>query len=108
MLCISYYIFSLSPPPSTDFKKPLFRSEVVSFSDLSPGVTLTGEITNRVHFGGFVDIGVGCNGLLHKSKMARHLLKEGMELGVGDMVEVGVERVDEKKKQIGLVLKAVL
>jgi transcriptional accessory protein Tex/SPT6 len=52
-----------------DFEKPLFRKEVQDVNSLKIGTVLTGKITNVTHFGAFVDIGVGQNGLIHTSKM---------------------------------------
>lgn len=71
-------------------------------SDLRSGSELTGRVTNVTHFGAFVDIGVGINGLIHCSKMGRY-----GKVGVGDHVEVKVESIDLDRRRIGLLLKAV-
>ncbi|KAK7490172.1 hypothetical protein BaRGS_00018517 [Batillaria attramentaria] len=91
----------------SDFQKPLFKKGMTSISDLKPGTLLTGRVTNMTHFGAFVDIGVGQNGLIHVSKM-RPPLRPNENLGLGDHVEVTVLSVEAAKNRIGLQLKKVL
>lgn len=96
---------------STAFDKPLFRQTITRFEDLTQGSVLTGKVQNCVSFGVFVDIGVGESGLIHRSCVNPLLLKGGQELGVGDMVEVKVLKVEARegcKKRIGLTLLKVL
>ena len=90
-----------------DFQKPLFKQGMTSVSDLKPGTMLTGRVTNVTHFGAFVDIGVGQNGLIHVSKM-RPPLTPSQNLGLGDHVEVCVVSVEAAKNRIGLQLKRLL
>ena len=71
----------------------------MSVSDLKRGSNVTGRVTNVTHFGAFVDIGVGINGLVHCSKMGRW-----GKLGVGDCVEVKVESVEVGRGRIALAL----
>ncbi|VDI79423.1 Hypothetical predicted protein [Mytilus galloprovincialis] len=78
------------------FEKPLFRKEIQDINSLKKGTILTGKITNVTHFGAFVDIGVGQNGLIHVSKM------KNTELNLGDKVSVKVISLELSKKRIGL------
>ncbi|XP_022107507.1 S1 RNA-binding domain-containing protein 1-like [Acanthaster planci] len=91
-----------------EYDKPLFKQNLQSISDLSSGQELTGRVTNVTHFGAFVDIGVGRNGLIHISKMRQDFLKQGQPLGPGDKVVVRVLSIqrseDESKARIGLEL----
>lgn len=80
---------------------------MTSISDLRLGTILTGRVTNATHFGAFVDIGVGQNGLIHVSKM-RPPLMHNQNLGLGDQVEVCVLSVDAAKNRISLQLKRLL
>ncbi|KAK7104249.1 S1 RNA-binding domain-containing protein 1-like [Littorina saxatilis] len=102
---------ALSRPMSydfrSDFQKPLFKKGMTSVADLKPGTVLTGRVTNATHFGAFVDIGVGQNGLIHVSKM-RPPLAPNQNLGLGDHVEVCVLSVESSKNRIGLQLKKLL
>lgn len=79
-----------------DFEKPLFRKEVQDVNSLKIGTVLTGKITNVTHFGAFVDIGVGQNGLIHTSKM------KNVKVNLGDKVSVKVVSLDLNKNRIGL------
>ncbi|KAL8619606.1 hypothetical protein ACOMHN_019662 [Nucella lapillus] len=102
---------ALSRPVSydfrSDFQKPLFKKGMTSVADLKPGSVLTGRVTNVTHFGAFVDIGVGDNGLIHVSKM-RPPLAHDQNLSLGDHVEVMVMSVEAAKNRIGLQLKRLL
>ena len=86
--------------------KPILRTDVLSIADLKPGMKLTGTVRNVIDFGAFVDIGVHQDGLVHISEIADRRVKHPSEvLTVGDVVEVLVLDVDEKKKRISLSIK---
>ncbi|XP_063921739.1 S1 RNA-binding domain-containing protein 1 [Zophobas morio] len=92
---------ALSKPLNYDFrndcpKEPVFKKGLTSIGDLASGSVLTGVVNNVTHFGCFVDIGVGTNGLIHVSKC------NGLNLQIGHKVEVKVINVDIGKKRIGL------
>ena len=82
---------------------PVLRSDVLSMEDLEPGMKLKGTVRNIVDFGAFVDIGVHQDGLVHISRMSSRFIKHPLEVvSVGDVVEVTVLAVDQKKKRISL------
>ncbi|KAB8145043.1 RNA-binding transcriptional accessory protein [Chloroflexia bacterium SDU3-3] len=83
--------------PRADLPAPLLRSDVLSMDDLLPGMRLKGTVRNVVDFGAFVDIGVKQDGLLHASQIPR-----GTVLGVGDVIEVEIQRVEAERKRIAL------
>ena len=86
--------------------QPILRTDVQSISDLKPGMKLSGTVRNVIDFGAFVDIGVHQDGLVHISQIADRFIKHPSEvLSVGDVVEVLVLDVDEKKKRISLSIK---
>ena len=86
--------------------KPVLRTDVLSISDLKPGMKLTGTVRNVIDFGAFVDIGVHQDGLVHISEISNKFIRHPSEcLSVGDVVQVVVLDVDEKKKRIGLSIK---
>jgi len=67
---------------------------------------LTGTVRNVIDFGAFVDIGVHQDGLVHISQIADRYIRHPSEvLSVGDVVDVVVLEVDEKKNRIGLSIK---
>ena len=86
--------------------QPILRTDVLSVSDLKPGMKLTGTVRNVIDFGAFVDIGVHQDGLVHISEICDRFIRHPSEiLSVGDVVDVVVLDVDEKKKRIGLSIK---
>ena len=67
---------------------------------------LKGTVRNVIDFGAFVDIGVHQDGLVHISQMSEKYIKHPLEVvSVGDVVDVTVVSVDEKKKRIQLSMK---
>lgn len=84
--------------PRDQLPKPVLRSGVLSMDDLYPGLILNGTVRNVVDFGTFVDIGVKQDGLVHRSKL------RGRRLSVGQVVEVEVLEVDERRGRISLGL----
>lgn len=89
----------------TDFEKPLFRRLVTSLNDVKVGACLSGSVTNVTHFGAFVDVGVGRDGLIHVSAIRRHLLPSGRTgLELGDRVETRVSSIELSRQRLGLEL----
>ena len=86
--------------------QPILRTDVLDVKDLKPGMKLSGTVRNVIDFGAFVDIGVHQDGLVHISEIADRFIKHPSELlSVGDVVQVVVLEVDEKKKRISLSIK---
>ena len=89
-----------------ELPKPILRTDVLEMKDLKPGMVLTGTVRNVIDFGVFVDIGVHQDGLVHISQVSDRFIKHPSEaVSVGDVVEVAVLDVDEKKKRISLSMK---
>ncbi len=92
--------------PREDMPKPILRSDVLEIKDLTPGMILKGTVRNVIDFGAFVDIGVHQDGLVHISQLCDRYVKHPLEVvSVGDIVEVKVMSVDEKKQRIQLTMK---
>ena len=72
--------------------------------DLKEGMILKGTVRNVIDFGAFVDIGVHQDGLVHISQLTKKkFVKHPLDVvSVGDIVEVKVLSVDERKKRISL------
>lgn len=86
--------------------RPILRTDVMEISDLKPGMKLWGTVRNVIDFGAFVDIGVHQDGLVHISQIADRFLRHPSEvLSVGDVVQVVVLEVDEKKNRISLSIR---
>ncbi|MEX0772304.1 MAG: Tex family protein [Balneolales bacterium] len=91
--------------PREDSPKPILRQDVLKLEDLSEGTKLKGTVRNVVDFGAFVDIGVKVDGLLHVSQMRtdnKRVENVMNEMSVGDVIDVEVINVDEKRQRIGL------
>ena len=92
--------------PRADAPAPVLRSDVMDLSDLKPDMELKGTVRNIVDFGAFVDIGVHQDGLVHISEMSDRYVKHPLDVvKVGDIVDVRVLSVDEKRKKIALSMK---
>ncbi len=92
--------------PRPAFKTASFADGVEKISDLKPGMTLEGVVTNVAAFGAFVDIGVHQDGLVHVSAMSRTFVKDPRDVvKPGDIVRVKVLEVDIPRKRIGLTLR---
>ena len=92
--------------PRDKMPKPILRTDVLEMSDLTPGMVLKGTVRNVIDFGVFVDIGVHQDGLVHISQICDKYIKHPLEVvSVGDIVDVKVISVDEKKGRIQLTMK---
>ncbi|MNG25176.1 30S ribosomal protein S1 [compost metagenome] len=67
---------------------------------------LQGTVRNVIDFGAFVDIGIKNDGLVHISQLKNGFVKHPMDVvSVGDIVQVWVLNVDQKKGRVGLTMK---
>jgi uncharacterized protein len=83
--------------PREDTPAPILRSDVLKMEDLSNGMRLKGTVRNVVDFGVFIDIGVKQDGLLHRTQVP-----QGMQLQVGDIVDVVILKVEAERGRISL------
>lgn len=92
--------------PRPTFKTATFAEGVDSITDLKPGMSLEGTVTNVAAFGAFVDIGVHQDGLVHVSQLADRFVKDPHEIvNAGDVVRVRVTEVDVPRKRIALSMR---
>lgn len=92
--------------PRESFDLFSFDENVREVSDLKPGMTLPGIVTNITDFGAFVDVGVHQDGLVHISQMADRFVKDPNEVvALNEKVNVKVLSVDIPRKRIQLSLK---
>jgi uncharacterized protein len=92
--------------PRPEFKTATFADGVEEISDLRPGMSLEGTVTNVAAFGAFVDIGVHQDGLVHVSQLADRFVKDPHEVvKAGDVVRVRVLEVDVPRKRISLTMR---
>ena len=94
--------------PREDLPAPLTRQAIVKLSDIKPGTIMRGTVRNITDFGAFVDIGLHQDGLIHISELSKKRVKHPLDvLSIGDVRNVMVISIDEKRNRIGLSLKQV-
>ena len=107
---VSDILLELEKPgrdPRPEFKTAEFKEGVEKLSDLKPGMTLEGVVTNVTAFGAFVDIGVHQDGLVHVSELADRFVKDPREVvKAGDVVKVRVKEVYLDRKRVALTMKS--
>ncbi len=92
--------------PRPSFITASFKEGVEEITDLKPGMSLEGTVTNVAAFGAFVDIGVHQDGLVHVSQLADRFVKDPHEVvKTGQVVKVRVVEVDVPRKRIGLSMR---
>ncbi|MEL6316997.1 MAG: Tex family protein, partial [Pseudomonadota bacterium] len=92
--------------PRPEFRTADFQDGVETISDLKPGMTLEGVVTNVAAFGAFVDVGVHQDGLVHVSALADRYVDDPREIvRPGQVVRVKVMEVDVGRKRIGLTMR---
>ncbi|WP_195923296.1 Tex family protein [Clostridium tepidum] len=92
--------------PREDLPKPILKTGIVDINQLKPDMILMGTVRNVADFGAFVDIGVHQDGLVHISQLSDSFVKHPLDVvKVGDIVEVRVLEVDEKRNRISLSMK---
>lgn len=92
--------------PREEMPKPVLKTGIVDIKQLKPDMVLTGTVRNVADFGAFVDIGVHQDGLVHISQLSDKFVKHPLDVvKVGDIVEVRILEVDEKRNRISLSMK---
>jgi protein Tex len=94
--------------PRQQFEAVKFDEGVQSIEQVTPGMVLSGVVTNVTAFGAFVDIGVHQDGLVHISQLANKFVSDpNTVVQVNQQVKVTVLEVDIPRKRISLSMKAV-
>jgi len=94
--------------PREDIEVFEFSKDVMSVSDLKPGMELPGIVTNITNFGAFVDVGVKQDGLVHISQLADRFIKDPNDVvKLNQKVKVRVLEVDERRSRISLSMKGI-
>jgi small subunit ribosomal protein S1 len=87
----------------------MIKPIAVKLKDIAEGDELSGTVTRLESYGAFVDIGSERDGLVHISQITHEYIKHPEDaLKPGDAVQVKVLKVNPKKRQIDLSIKALL
>lgn len=93
--------------PRKAFKTATFAEGIEKISDLKPGMSLQGVVTNVTNFGAFIDIGVHQDGLVHISQLADKFVKDPNDIiKTGDIVKIKVLEIDPHRKRIALSMRS--
>lgn len=93
--------------PRPEFRTATFQDGIEKLSDLKPGMSLEGVVTNVTAFGAFVDIGVHQDGLVHISELSDTFVKDPHAVvRAGQVVRVRVKEVDAARRRIALSMKS--
>lgn len=83
--------------------------ETRTIRDLIEGEIVKGAVTRIADFGAFVDIGVGYEAMVHVKEMAHGFVKHPKDaVQIGQEIEAQVLKVNRRRGQIDLSMKAVL
>jgi uncharacterized protein len=92
--------------PREGYPKPIMRTGVVTFEDLSEGMMITGKVKNVVDFGAFVDVGVKETALVHISELSDSFIRDPMDVvKAGDVLEFRIIALDAARRRISLSRK---
>ncbi len=94
--------------PRREFELFTYSENVRQITDLEPGMSLPGVVTNVTAFGAFVDIGVHQDGLVHVSQLSDKFVADPYEVvKVNQKVTVRVLEIDADRKRISLTMKGL-
>jgi ribosomal protein S1 len=79
----------------------------VTIDDLQEGVVVAGRVVRVENYGVFVDIGAERPGMIHVSELASGYVNSPSDVvKVGDQVEARIIKINRKKRQIDMSMKA--
>lgn len=86
----------------------LIQPPNVTWNEIQVGQELTGKVVRVEKFGAFIDVGAERPGMVHVSELTNGYVNSPSEVvKVGDELRVKVIKVNGKKKQIDLSVKAL-
>lgn len=81
----------------------------LKFKDIDEEAEIEGAVTRLEPYGAFIDIGTDRDGLVHISQITHEYIKHPQDtLIIGQTVKVKVLKVNKKKRQVDLSIKALL
>ncbi len=87
----------------------MVKPVTLKFKDIEEEAELEGVVTRLEPYGAFIDVGTDRDGLVHISQITHEYIKHPQDtLAVGQSVKVKVLKVNKKKRQVDLSIKALL
>lgn len=85
----------------------LVKPPAVTWDDIQEGMVLKGTVTRLESYGAFVDVGAERDAMVHVSELSSGFVNSPSDVvKVGDVVEGRVIKINRKKRQIDMSLKA--
>lgn len=85
----------------------LVKPPAVTWDDIREGMTLHGTVTRLESYGAFLDVGAERDAMVHVSELSSGFVNSPSDVvKVGDVVEGRVIKINRKKRQIDMSLKA--
>jgi len=85
----------------------LVRPPALTWDDIREGMTLRGTVTRLESYGAFLDVGAERDAMVHVSELSSGYVNSPSDVvKVGDVVEGRVIKINRKKRQIDMSLKA--
>jgi ribosomal protein S1 len=85
----------------------LARPPALTWDDIKEGMTLRGTVTRLESYGAFLDVGAERDAMVHVSELSSGYVNSPSDVvRVGDVVEGRVIKINRKKRQIDMSLKA--
>ncbi len=92
--------------PRGSFVVAKLSDGIEAIHHLVVGMVLEGTVSNVAAFGGFVDLGVHQDGLIHVSQLSHKFITDAREVvRAGQVVQVKVMEVDVARKRIALSMR---
>jgi len=95
--------------PGTVARPTKLNPMIRAITDLKPGMTVDGVITNLTRFGAFVNIGLATEGMIHISQLSTDFVEDPAQVvRIGQAVNARVLEVVPEKSRIALSLKPAI
>lgn len=95
-------------PEKGELQLTMVQPLAFTWTDLRPGVKVTGKVTRVEKFGAFVEFGAERPGMIHVSELSSEYVKDPSEvIKVGETVDALIVDINRQKKQIRLSRKAL-
>jgi predicted RNA-binding protein with RPS1 domain len=105
---VTVWVRRFEPNSNAPVELTMIQPLGLQWNEITTGMVVTGTVVRLEKFGAFLDIGAERPGMVHVSEMgSAYVTSPEEELTVGNTVEAKVIKVNSRKKQIDLSIKAL-